>query len=156
MKRKIIQFAAFILILALALPGDACAAPGGKQEMVRVGLFFGSTAMVGSNLQNNTGYGAGYRFGYYDGDLDFVEAARTGEKTTEVTVLKAQNVWYYYDRSTGAYVYETSDNGGTAIGCYHIRLPGAYDDFDGASAAAEEAGGFVAWIDGAYQVRYGA
>lgn len=156
MKRKIIQFAAFILILALALPGDACAAPGGKQEMVRVGLFFGSTAMVGSNLQNNTGYGAGYRFGYYDGDLDFVEAARTGEKTTEVTVLKAQNVWYYYDRSTGAYVYETSDNGGTAIGCYHIRLPGAYDDFDGASAAAEEAGGFVAWIDGEYQVRYGA
>lgn len=156
MRRKIMQFAAILLICLIITPAGALAAGSSGTEMVRVGLFFGNTALVGSNLQNNTGYGAGYRFGYYDSDLDFVEVARTGEKNTEITVLKAQNVWFYYDRSSAAYVYETTDNGGTVIGCYHIRLPGDYNDFQEAQEAAENAGGFVAWIDGAYQVRFGA
>lgn len=157
MRKKMMQFAAFALSLVLLLPQGAAAARSSGPEKVRVGLFFGSTAVVGGNLQNNTGYGSGYRFGYFDDDLDFVEVARTGQKKTEITVLKAQNVWFYYNRSTAAYVYETADNGGTVIGCYHIRLPGTYRDFEEASQAVEAYGkGFVAWIDGEYQVRCGA
>lgn len=81
MRRKIMQFAAILLICLIITPAGALAAGSSGTEMVRVGLFFGNTALVGSNLQNNTGYGAGYRFGYYDSDLDFVEVARTGRRT---------------------------------------------------------------------------
>ena len=52
--------------------------------MVRVGLAYGSGALVNANLENNTGYGSGYRMGYFDDDLDFVELARTDEDETQI------------------------------------------------------------------------
>lgn len=63
-----------------------------------MGLAYGSGALVGANLENNTGYGSGYRFGYFDEDLRFEELGETDEKETQITVLKAQNTWFYYDR----------------------------------------------------------
>lgn len=55
---------------------------GGRrgEEMVRVGLAYGSGALVGANLENNTGYGSGYRFGYFDEDLRFEELGRPTRK----------------------------------------------------------------------------
>ena len=56
-----------------------------------------------------------------------------------------------------AYLSKTRPEGG--LGSHHpgdVRLPGDYNDFQEAQEAAENAGGFVAWIDGAYQVRFGA
>ena len=68
------QFAAVLLAVVLALP--TVLAAGSGSEMVRVGLAYGSGALVGANLENNTGYGSGYRFGYFDEDLRFEELAR--------------------------------------------------------------------------------
>ena len=58
------QFAAVLLAVVLALPTALAAGSGG--EMVRVGLAYGSGALVNANLENNTGYGTGYRMGYFD------------------------------------------------------------------------------------------
>lgn len=142
------QFAAVLLAVVLALPTALAAGSGG--EMVRVGLAYGSGALVNANLENNTGYGSGYRMGYFDDGLDFVELARTDEDETQITMVKTQNTW------VNGTSYSTSDNGGEAIGCYHVLVESGYRSYEQAAADAQEyRDGFVAWIDGDYQVRAG-
>ena len=142
------QFAAALLAVVLALPTALAAGSGG--EMVRVGLAYGSGALVNANLENNTGYGSGYRMGYFDDDLDFVELARTDEDETQITMVKTQNTW------VNGTSYSNSDNGGDVIGCYHVLVESGYRSYEQAAADAQEyRDGFVAWIDGDYQVRAG-
>lgn len=142
------QFAAVLLAVVLALP--TVLAAGSGSEMVRVGLAYGSGALVNANLENNTGYGSGYRMGYFDDDLDFVELARTDEDETQITMVKTQNTW------VNGTSYSNSDNGGEAIGCYHVLVEDGYRSYEQAAADAQEyRDGFVAWIDGDYQVRAG-
>ena len=142
------QFAAVLLAVVLALPTALAAGSGG--EMVRVGLAYGSGALVNANLENNTGYGSGYRMGYFDDGLDFVELARTDEDETQITMVKTQNTW------VNGTSYSTSDNGGDVIGCYHVLVESGYRSYEQAAADAQEyRDGFVAWIDGDYQVRAG-
>lgn len=142
------QFAAVLLAVVLALPTVLAAGSGG--EMVRVGLAYGSGALVNANLENNTGYGSGYRMGYFDDDLDFVELARTDEDETQITMVKTQNTW------VNGTSYSTSDNGGDVIGCYHVLVESGYRSYEQAADDAQEyRDGFVAWIDGDYQVRAG-
>ena len=142
------QFAAVLLAVVLALPTALAAGSGG--EMVRVGLAYGSGALVNANLENNTGYGSGYRMGYFDDGLDFVELARTDEDETQITMVKTQNTW------VNGTSYSNSDNGGDVIGCYHVLMESGYRSYEQAAADAQEyRDGFVAWIDGDYQVRAG-
>ena len=142
------QFAAVLLAVVLALP--TVLAAGSGSEMVRVGLAYGSGALVNANLENNTGYGSGYRMGYFDDDLDFVELARTDEDETQITMVKTQNTW------VNGTSYSNSDNGGDVIGCYHVLVESGYRSYEQAAADAQKyRDGFVAWIDGDYQVRAG-
>ena len=142
------QFAAVLLAVVLALPTVLAAGSGG--EMVRVGLAYGSGALVNANLENNTGYGSGYRMGYFDDDLDFVELAWTDEDETQITMVKTQNTW------VNGTSYSNSDNGGDVIGCYHVLVESGYRSYEQAAADAQEyRDGFVAWIEGDYQVRAG-
>ena len=154
MRKKTVEiFSAVSCICPVRPHGRGGPAGGGDGP---VGLAYGSGALVGANLENNTGYGSGYRFGYFDEDLRFEELGETDEKETQITVLKAQNTWFYYDRSSGKYIYSNSDNGGTVVGCFHLLID-SFRRFDDAAEEAEEYdGGFVAWIDGEYQVRVGA
>ena len=140
------QFAAVLLAVVLALP--TVLAAGSGSEMVRVGLAYGSGALVNANLENNTGYGSGYRMGYFDDDLDFVELAWTDEDETQITMVKTQNTW------VNGTSYSNSDNGGDVIGCYHVLVESGYRSYEQAAADAQKyRDGFVAWIDGDYQVR---
>ena len=142
------QFAAVLLAVVLALPTALAAGSGG--EMVRVGLAYGSGALVNANLENNTGYGSGYRMGYFDDDLDFVELAWTDKDETQITMVKTQNTW------VNGTSYSNSDNGGDVIGCYHVLVESGYRSYEQAADDAQEyRDGFVAWIDGDYQVRAG-
>lgn len=152
MKRIFMQLAAVVLAVAVAVPMAAPARAARNDELtLRVGLAYGSNALVSANLENNTGYGSGYRFGYYDSDLDFVELGRTSSSVTKLTMVKAQNIW------VSGTSYSTSDNGGELIGRYHVQMPGSYNSYNAAySEASDYSDGFVAWIDGAYQVRVGA
>jgi hypothetical protein len=53
---------------------------------LKVGLYFGSTALPSANLQNVTGFGSGYQFGYLDAQRNFVPlGAQTSE--TKITML---------------------------------------------------------------------
>ena len=149
MNRKIMQLAAFLLIFTLIPPILPAQAAGDGSDMLRVGLTHASGALPAANLENNTGYGAGYRFGYFDSSLSFVELARTDSSQTRISMLKSQNLWY------GGSGYETTSNGGALVGCYHIQVPGVYYNYADARNDAEIFNGFVAWIDGTYQVRVG-
>ena len=149
MRRFFLRCAAAALAAVLTLP-PALAAERDR-EMVRVGLAYGSGALASANLENNTGYGSGYRLGYFDGDLDFVELARTDEDETQLTMLKTQNTW------VNGSSYASSDNGGDVIGCYHVLVEEGLRSYSQAAREAEAyRDGFVAWIDGDYQVRAGA
>lgn len=149
MRRFFLRCAAAALAAVLTLP-PALAAERDR-EMVRVGLAYGSGALASANLENNTGYGSGYRLGYFDGDLDFVELARTDEDETQLTMLKTQNTW------VNGTSYSNSDNGGDVIGCYHVLVEEGLRSYSQAAREAEAyRDGFVAWIDGDYQVRAGA
>ena len=160
MKKKIMQLAAVFLAMTMCVPTVWGARTDSADQKVRVGLASSSShnatgELACAHLQNNTGFGAGYRFGYYNSDLNFVELARTGQSTDQIAVLKARNMYYGYDSSAGKYTYSESSLGGAAVGCYHIQIPGSYVSYSNAAADAQLYGGFVAWIDGAYQVRVG-
>ena len=156
MKKKLMKFAALALAAALTLPAlstDAVRAAGiPMSASIRIGLTYGSDAVPGANLLNSTG--SGYRLGYYDDSLNFVQLGYTTE--TGISVVKTQNVWYG-PLSNGLSGYTDTQTSSIAVGCYHIQLPGAYSTFEEASAAAVAVpGGFPAWTDGTYTVRLGA
>ena len=146
MGRKFIQAAAFALAAAFTLGAAASAADGPDNPTIRVGLFYGSSALPGANLENHTG--SGYQLGYYDDSLEFHALGYTTE--TQISVVKTQNVTY----SGQNYVDGTS--GAVTVGCYHLQLPGSYGTFEEAqTASASVQNGFPAWIDGSYYVRAG-
>lgn len=153
-KKRFVQFAAIALSCALLI-----AAPGGSTQaasvtvdpVIRVGLFYSGTALPGANLLNDVG--SGYRLGYYDANRSFQQLAQTNE--TAISVVKTQNVYYGTSGKWTGYFDTITSN--IVVGCYHLKLPETYSSYEQAAAAAAQwSGGFVAWIDGSYQVRVGA
>ena len=128
--------------LAAALVTPAAQAAGTEADPIQVGLAYGSGALVNANLENNTGYGAGYRLGYFDRTWTLWELGRTGSKETRITVVKAQNTW------VNGSSYANSDNGGAVIGSYHLQVETCASYEEAARAAEDYRDGFPAWIDG--------
>ena len=146
MGKSLIRFAAVLLAAALCIGCVTFAAGSETKETLRVGLFYGSTALPGANLENSVG--SGYRFGWYDDDLTFHQLGSSSE--TQISVVKTQNVTL----SGGNYVDGT---GSVMVGCFHLQLPTTYTSFEEAQAAASTvSNGFPAWIEGTYYVRVGA
>ena len=153
-KKRFVQFAAAALSFALlvGVPGEKTSAASVTIDpTIRVGLFFGSSALPGANLLNDVG--SGYRLGYYDSNRSFQQLAQTNE--TAISVVKTQNVYYGTSGNWSGYFDTISSD--IVVGCYHLKLPDAYSTYEQAAAAAAQwTGGFVAWVDGSYQVRVGA
>lgn len=149
MKKILLQLSAVCLSAALCLP--TCFAARTHEPVIQVGLAHGSGALTAANLQNSDGYGAGYRFGYFDEDLEFVELGYTDEDVEKITMLRASELYYNgaeYSTGKPSGDYET-------IGCYHVVLD-YFDDYeDACELALEYDGAFVAWIGDEYQVRQG-
>ena len=110
MKRITKRIAAALLAAVMLFPTAASAAITNDdgEVMVRVGLASGSKhnsigQLTCANLQNVDGYGSGYRFGYYDEDLNFVELASSDEYITQLAIMKTQNLSYGYDSAEGRY-----------------------------------------------------
>lgn len=147
MRKKLVKL--LIVALALAVFPLGTAASAVDDKPLRVGLYYNSTTVVVSNLENVQG--TGYAFGYYDADRNFVKLGETSE--SKISVMKTQNL---YLTNGGLYVYESAGAVGV-VGCYHVHLPWTYPDFESAwAAAATVTDGFVAWIGGTYYVRMGA
>ena len=146
MGKLLIRLVSALLVAALCTGLGSLAAEPDTKDILRVGLFYGSSALPGANLENSVG--SGYRFGWYDDDLTFHQLGSSTE--TQISVVKTQNVTL----SGGNYVDGT---GSVTVGCYHLQLPTAYASFEEAQAAGSGlTDGFAAWIEGTYYVRQGA
>lgn len=124
------------------------------EETVHVGLAYGDNALAGGNLLNDVG--SGYRFGYTDENRKFWQVGYTSE--TALSVVKTQNVYYGYNYGTESHpliTYSDTVTSDVLVGCWHVRLPGAYATFEEAQTHAWDVGGFPAWVNGEYQVRFG-
>jgi len=138
-----------LALLFCTVPGAQATSPKPDESLpIYVGLYYGDTAAPTFNLQNVTGYGSGYRLGYFDSGRNFIQVGYTPE--IKISVVKTHNIYLAGDNT---YTTEETSNG--AVGCFHVQLPGEYYDFESAKAVAEGAGGFVAWINGVYYVRTG-
>ena len=117
--------------------------------MIRVGLFYGSAAVPGANLQNQTGLG--YRVGFLDSSGTFIQLfAYNGNK---ISMVKNRNV--FWDGSQ----YQDSAQG-VMVGAYHADMGVQYADVYSAQADADarRAAGqaaFVCFTGGAFRVRAG-
>ena len=121
------------------------------EKIIRVGLYYGSDAVVGSNIGNSVG--KGFYFGYYDSENRFIPVGRTSRET--ISVVKTTNV-YYGTKNNYATYYDDLTNSSVAVGCYHLQVPGSYKTFEEASSVAKSyENGFVAYISGTYYVRIG-
>ena len=147
MKKKLAKLLVLTLIWSVLLGLTPAAQAAGSKTM-RIGLLSGNDAAASVKLANVAG--AGFRFGYYDSDLRFVSLGWTQE--TAIQVMITHNL---YLNGSGSFVHGAENNRGIAVGCYHLHLSWPYQDFASAQAAAQQAGGFVAWINGAYYVRIG-
>lgn len=124
------------------------------EETVHVGLAYGDNALAGANLANDVG--SGYRFGYTDEARKFWQVGYTSE--TALSVVKTQNVYYGYNygsEKNPLITYSDTVTSDILVGCWHVQLPGVYAAFEEAQTYAWDVGGFPAWINGEYQVRFG-
>lgn len=144
MKKRIlgIFLASCMAFALLKLPAAASPADG----TVRVGLYYGATALAAPQLQNFQG--SGYQAGYYDDSEAFHSLYPISD--TKVVILRDAN----YDRAANG-TYAPASGTTATVGAYHVQLPATYATATQAQTAAKAAGGFAAYVDGAYRVRTG-
>ena len=147
MKKRYRLFA-LALVLCCMLGGRAQAM---ENDMIKVGLKYGSNALFSANLYNYEDFGHGYAMGYYSDSRIFVPiGAETGEQGVSMTVdgnvyISSQT---YYQSRPASY----SD----MIGGWHLQLDARYDSFAAASSVASMyPDAFVAYLDDRYAVRVG-
>lgn len=117
----------FSLLIAL-MPAPQAHAAGGEDQLVRIGLYYGSNALSEAKLQNVTGYGSGYMLGTMNSYDEFVPYGYLSE-------VYLSMVW-----------------GDT----YHVLDPDAYLNYTEAAQAAQAyEGGFVRYAEGYFYVLIG-
>ncbi len=161
MRKKFVQIAAVCLATSLlfhlsgTLESASASASHGGDQIVEIGIYFGSGTLPGVNIANREG--EGFRLGYYQEDDTFVQLASTSE--TDISIVKAMNVYlysYYSGGNATYYDYNGQETDSVVIGEYHLRLPGTYGTYEEALAVASEyEDGFVSYVDGEFQARVG-
>lgn len=117
-------------------------------DTLKVGLRYGSTALFSANLENAVG--EGYEFGFFDKNREFEAVGWTDEIAISMTA--AGDI---YMTDNGTYSEEVLSSGyKTVLGAWHVQLDG-FGSFDEAQEMARELGGYPAWIDYEYVVRFG-
>ena len=92
MKKKLLTMLFVVTFFALG----ANSAGAIENDMVKVGLKYGSSALFSANLEN--AIGEGYEFGYFDEERDFVSLGETGEIAISMTAAGT-----IYMNSSGIY-----------------------------------------------------
>lgn len=126
---------ALLLVIPLAsVPSGAAYTP--PTTTIRVGLNYGSSALDGANLQNVSGYGSGFEFGFFDDARNFVPiGVSTDEEAISMVIDK--NVVY----SAGNYYENIAGN--TVVGCFHVNLGNFPDYYSAINTASAYPYGFV-------------
>ena len=127
----------FLLAVMFSFSTAAAAVSGLEQnaEMIRVGLFYGSTSK--QELQLDTAADSGFLFGFYD------------ESRVLHLVGSAPN------RSVLVVPNATATVSIGEIGGFHLCLPARFSSFDEAAENARLNGGFPAFCNGEYCVMIG-
>ena len=118
------------------------------EDTLKVGLYYGGSALFSANLQNYNG--SGYSLGWFDEDTrDFV---KVGYLSAEKISMTADGPIYI----TGG-TYSASASGyDQVIGGYHVQLSEAFASYEEAAYVAGQFNtGFVAYINNQYRVRVG-
>lgn len=148
MKVKLKKLATLVFALLILPILYAPASAIDEDPTIRIGLYYGSSAMPSANLENYSG--SGYYFGWWNSAYEFVSVGYTSQTT--ITTMKDKNMYLssglYYDTPTAA-SYST-------IGAYHLQLNTVYGSFEEASSVASSySNAFPAYINGEYRVRIG-
>ena len=118
-------------------------------DKLKIGLFYGSSALPTANLQNVTGYGSGYRVGFFDTNNTFTALGELTDRT--ITVMKDETIYISADNK-----YVDTDSGNGFVGSYHVQLGMVFTTFQEASAyASSVSDAFPAYINGQFFVRTG-
>ena len=141
--KRFLSFSFAIIFLIMFVPK----AYANGETIMRIGLYYGNSAIPAANLQNYVG--SGYMFGYFDSSRSFVELGYTA--VTKISMLK-DTVMY---RSGGEY---SESSGETRVGAYHIDSGNSFYSFEDALFHAESfkmqgIPAFPAYISGEYRVR---
>ena len=119
------------------------------EDTLKVGLYYGSTALFSANLQNFQG--SGYRLGWFDENTR--EFVQIGALTQEKISMTAGGTFYV---SGGAYSKTRPSRVDDAVGGYHVELDEAFATFDEAAyVAAQFQDAFPAFINNRHRVRLG-
>jgi len=146
--KRILISAVFLILCTIT----AFAAPE-ENPTVRVGLYYGNSAMPSANLQNIEGNG--YRFGYFDTSHSFISQYQTSS-TNRISMLKDKNL-YYFD---GKFYESDAPSGSMLIGAYHIELNNIYSTPEEVSSNVNSLNlqgvpAFAAIKNNAYVIRIG-
>ncbi|MBE6915201.1 MAG: SpoIID/LytB domain-containing protein [Ruminococcaceae bacterium] len=123
-----------------------------ENPMLKIGLFYNTTALPSANLQNAVG--SGYALGQFDSARNFTALFNISE--TRISMLSDMN-FYHYDAT---FYQSGAPANSQVIGAFHLQLLKEYYDIQDAVAMAtslqlrgHEA--FPAWQSGHYVVRVG-
>ncbi len=127
-------------------------------DMIKVGIYYyhatksRDSSLPAANLENVSGYGSGYQLGYYTSNREFVSLG-VNLSQTRISMLRDRNMYWGSD---GSYHEGT---GSITVGCYHLRLPNAYSNYQDALAAAgvysSSADTFVKYWSGSFYAMVG-
>ncbi len=92
---------------------------------IKVGLYYGSNVLSSANLQNVTGKGSGYRFGFYDTNRNFIPLGQISNVEITMKVISSP----------------------------HVQLPSGFMSYDEANMYAQSVGGYVAYAGNSFYVR---
>lgn len=144
-QNQMVQIALFALFFLLCSP----ISKANTYDDIRVGLYYDDTVLTSANLANDTG--SGFQFGYYENKTDFVKLGQTSE--TALSMVIGNNVYL----SGSTYYTSAPTSSASVLGAYHVVHSKGYNSYNEALAVANKyEEGFVAWIDGDFQVRSGA
>ncbi len=147
MKKLLISVFLFILCAV-----NAYAVPEANPT-VRVGLYYGNSALPSANLQNIEGNG--YRFGFFDSLHTFISQYDTNA-SNRISMLKDKNL-YYFD---GKFYESDAPSGSSLIGAYHLEFSDVYENATEVrnqvtSLNLQGYPAFAAFKNGQYKIRIG-
>ncbi len=135
--KRYISFIMAIIISVILLPSEvpAQAAYTAPVDTIRIGLM----ELNSANLENKVG--SGYELGYYTDDREFVSLGATISET-QITMIVDRNMVY----SSSSNSYSAGTTGDVVVGCFHIKLETAYNDYASARSAANTFTSYDAFV----------
>ncbi len=138
-------FRTFLLcsLLTVILTAYAHAA----EDTLKVGLYYGSSALFSANLQNQQG--SGYYLGWFDETTrSFTQLGRIANEKISMTADGAVYI------KGGTYYAAPQSGAEASIGGYHVQLSESFATYDEAAhVAGQFTSGFVAYVNNEFRVR---